>query len=335
MANLSLSIFEVLGLLLGAIVLGITIHFFIVSRRNLKSTSGEREPTSTHLEDWKVKYFNDGDVKDKELTEIRKRMLDAEENNKIYAIELEEIKRQNKKLSGDLEITRKSVPRGEKPDYVEQLRQAQFSLMEHNEKVNQLLQQIDMVKETEEKQNEMIKENEALNDRIRELNNLLGDREKEINKVKQKEQLTNEMSAMLDNAYSEFNTLQSKIQKLESQVASTRMLNMEYEDIKESFYKQSHEFEAIKTKLNTVTAENQQLALQLHETEDRLLEANFQRQQLQKRVGYLEELNNDLQVMSDANKKLEGQIKRMGELESKINVISEERDELLRKQPNS
>ena len=335
MANLSLSIFEVLGLLLGAIVLGITIHFFIVSRRNLKSTSGEREPTTTHLEDWKVKYFNDVEVKDKELTEFRQRMIEAEENNKIYSIELEEVKRQNKKLSGDLETTRKSVPKGEKPEYIEQLRQAQSSLLEHSEKVNQLLTQIDMVKETEEKQKEMLRENEALNGRIQELDNLLIEKDKEINKVRQKEQLTNEMNSMLDNAYSEFNTLQNKILKLESQVASSRMLNMEYEDIKESFYKQSHEFEAIKVKLNALTAENQQLSLQLHETEDRLLETNFQRQQLQKRVGYLEELNNDLQVMSDANKKLEVQIKRMGELESKINVISEERDELLRKQPNS
>src|ERR1700704_6837371 len=112
MANLSLTIFEVLGLLLGAVVLGITIHFFIVSRRNLRSTSGEREPTTTHLEDWKVKYFNDVEVRDKELTEIRARMVEAEENNKIYSIELEEIKRQNKKLSGDLETTRKYVPKG-------------------------------------------------------------------------------------------------------------------------------------------------------------------------------------------------------------------------------
>ena len=66
--------------------------------------------------------------------------------------------------------------------------------------------------------------------------------------------------------------------------------------------------------------------------EDKLREANFQRQQLQKRVSYLEELNNDLHVVSDTNKKLESQLKRMGELESFINVVSEERDDLLRRQ---
>ena len=68
---------------------------------------------------------------------------------------------------------------------------------------------------------------------------------------------------------------------------------------------------------------------------DKLREANFQRQQLQKRVAYLEELNEDMKAVADANKKLEGQIRRIGELESKLNMVAEERDELARKQINT
>ena len=74
---------------------------------------------------------------------------------------------------------------------------------------------------------------------------------------------------------------------------------------------------------------------ELTETEDKLKEANFQRQQLQKRVAYLEELNNDMQAVADANKKLEGQLKRIGELESMLNMVAEERDELAKKHFNS
>ena len=80
--------------------------------------------------------------------------------------------------------------------------------------------------------------------------------------------------------------------------------------------------------------ENQHLQTKLTETEDKLTDTNFQRQQLQKRVAYLEEINNDLQVISDANKKLETQIKKIGELESMLNVVSEERDQLMRRQTN-
>jgi len=109
------------------------------------------------------------------------------------------------------------------------------------------------------------------------------------------------------------------------------MLNVEYEDLKETHYKLIRDFEDQKVKLQSITSEHQQISLQLDETSDKLREANFQRQQLQKRVAYLEELNNDLHVVADANKKLESQLRQIGELESMLNVVSEERDTLLRK----
>ena len=40
-------------------------------------------------------------------------------------------------------------------------------------------------------------------------------------------------------------------------------------------------------------------------------------------------------MIADANKKLEVQIRQIGELESMLNVVSEERDNLSRKQMNS
>ena len=335
MANqLSLSVIEIIVLMLGAIVLGITIHFFMISRRSLKSSSVETDKISKNLEDWKLKYFNDIELREKELALLKQQLTDTEENNNINAIEAEEMRRENKKLLSEIETIRKSIPTGEKPDYIAQLRQAQNSLLEHNEKINQLLGQIEIVKETEEKQQEILKNNEELSGQIADLKSLLSRKEKEVNTIRQKEHLTKEMTSMLDSAYNEFNVLQSKIQKLESQVNSSKMISMEYEDLKEGQYKLTRDFEEQKLKYSVAATENQQLQLQLNETEDKLREANFQRQQLQKRVAYLEELNNDLQAVSDANKKLEGQLKRIGELESMLNVISEERDELARRQVN-
>jgi hypothetical protein len=166
---------------------------------------------------------------------------------------------------------------------------------------------------------------------VKDLQYLFQEKEDELRRTKQKEQLTKEMNSMLDSAYSEFSVVQTKLQKLEAQQAASKLIALEYEDLKESHLKQTQELETIKFKFNSVISENQQLSHQLHEVEDKLRESNFQRQQLQKRIGYLEELNNDLQVMSEANKKLEGQLKRIGELESKLNVVAEERDELMRK----
>jgi chromosome segregation ATPase len=337
MANLSLSVIEIVVLMLGAITLGVTIHFIISSRQSLKSSPIAIKKASQQLEEWKLRYFNDTEARDRELTNLRKRLAEIEESNEINGIEAEEMRKEKNQLKAEITALRTSSPakEQEKPDYIQQLRQAQTSLLEHNEKVNQLLGQIDIVKETEEKQQEILKINEELSVQVDELKSLLSDKDKEISNTRQKEHLTNEMSSMIDNAYNEFNVLQEKLQKLESQVNTSKVINMEYQDLKETQYKVNHDFEELKKKHHVAVNENKHLMEELTETEDKLTEANFQRQQLQKRVAYLEELNNDMKEVSDAHKKLESQLKRMGELESMLNVVAEERDELARKQQNS
>lgn len=334
MGHLSLSILEISILLLGAVILGITIHFFISSRKSLKTTSVESQSLAKTLGEWKLKYFNEIESRDKELVELKEKLSEAESNTNIYTIEAEEMRRQNKILQNEIDSLHNTPHVEEQTDYIEQLRLAQSSLMEHNDKINRLLGQIDVIKEKEEKTREALRDNEELSHQITELRRLISEKEKEINTISQKAQLTKEMTSMLDNAYSEFNGLQDKIRKLESQVGSSKMTSIEYEDLKEEHQKLSRDFEEQKRKLNAVSIDNQKLQSQLTDTEDKLHEANFNRQQLQKRVAYLEELNNDLQTVSDANKKLEGQLKRIGELESRLHIISEERDQLMRRQGN-
>ncbi|MBK9568570.1 MAG: hypothetical protein IPO53_00665 [Chitinophagaceae bacterium] len=107
MASLSLSIIEIIVLMLGAIVLGITIHFFITSRKSMKHTPMEAEKISKNLEEWKLRYFNDTELKDKELTQVRKRLEEAEENNSINSIEADEMRKLNKKVEiGNRSITK-------------------------------------------------------------------------------------------------------------------------------------------------------------------------------------------------------------------------------------
>ena len=336
MGNLSLSIVEIIVLMLGAITLGITLHFFITSRRIMTASPMEVEKAAKALEEWKLRYFNDTEMRDKELTSLRKQLEDSEENNNINSIEADEMRKLNKKLKLEIEALQKTTPvaEKEKPDYIQQLRQAQSSLLEHNEKINLLLGQIDIVKETEEKQQEILKINEELSGQIDDLKSILSQKDKEISNTRQKEQLTNEMTSMIDSAYNEFNVLQDKIKKLEGLVNTSKKINLEYEDLKEDHYRISKDFEEQRKKYNATVSENKQLLEELTETEDKLKEANYQRQLLQKKVAYLEELNNDMQEVADAHKKLEGQLKRVGELESMLNVVAEERDELVKKQMN-
>jgi chromosome segregation ATPase len=331
--TLNLSIIELIVLFFCAISLGVVIHFFITSRRSLKASPVETEKMKRNIDDWKLKYFNDIEAREKEVSELKTLLSETEENNRIYKIEIEELQRQQRRAESERESVQRAETAVNKPNYIEQLRMAQSSLLEHNEKINLLLENIEVVKENEERQKLMEEENEELITEVRELKYLLGQKESEIHNIKQKENLTREMTSMLDSAYSEFNTLQSKIQKLEGQLSSSKMVSLEYEDLKEAYQKSSRDYEDYKVKLQVLTTENQQLALQLNEVEDKYREANFQRQQLQKRVGYLEELNSDLQIMADANKKLEHQLRRIGELESMLNVVSEE-NQILKRQTN-
>ncbi|MFZ9386531.1 MAG: hypothetical protein ACO25B_01500 [Chitinophagaceae bacterium] len=332
-SQLSLSIIEIIVLMLGAVVLGITVHFFISSRRSLKAHSPVAlQQTARELEDWKLRYFNEIERRDQELEELKKRLSESEENNNINAIEAEETRKQNKKLLAELETLRAVSPApAEKPGYMDQLSLARSSLKEYNEKINQLLGQIDIVKEAEEKQQEILRNNEELTGQIDELREQLTRKEREISQVRQKQELTTEMASMLENAQTEFSSLQDKIHKLESQVMASRKLNLEYEDLKEEHYKIVREFEEQKTRHDAFRHENQELKAALIDAEEKLRETNFQRQQLQKKVSYLEELNYDMQAVAEANKKLEGQLRRIGELESRLNMVSEERDELARK----
>jgi DNA repair exonuclease SbcCD ATPase subunit len=327
--QLTLSLIEIIVLMVGAITVGITIHFFIVSRRSLNASMDETPGgrLSKEISEWKLKYFNDIEQRDSELVNLNKQLAEAEENSTINSIEAEELRHKNKKLLSEIELLQNRIPTGEKPDYIEQLRQAQSSLLEHNEKINKLLEQVDFVKETEKKQQEILKTNDELSGQIGELKSMLAQKEKEVSNIRQKEHLTSEMTSLLDNAHSEFNVLQGKIQKLESQVITSKTTNLQYEEVKEGYFKVSRDFEEQKLKYNVVASENRQLKANLSETEEKLAEANFQRQQLQKKVSYLEGLNNDMQAVADAQKKLENQLKRIGELESMLNIVADERKE--------
>ena len=334
MTSLNLSIIEIIVLQLGAIILGVAIHFFLTSRKALKLSGEESGKHLKSLEAWKLKFFNEMEQKDKELSEVKQLLSESEEEKNINSIEAEEQRLINRKLKAELDKLKDS-PFVEKQDYLEELNQAQNNLKEQQNIINQLFEQIANVKRSEEKQNVLLNNNNELFEQVSELKSLLFQKEKELEALQKKEGMSKEMTSMLDNAYSEFNNLQEKIQKLESDAGTGRILNMELADLKEAHIKLDNDYEVQKVKLNNLTTENQELHTKFVDTEEKLKESTYQNQQLQKKVLYLEELNRDFHMIAEANKKLEVQIKQIGELESMLNVVSEERDNISRKQMNS
>ncbi len=337
LSQLSLSVVEIIVLMLGAIVLGFTIHFFVFSRRSWREMNetlqGKSKPTisNNHASEialWKSKFFDESDLKIKLVDDLKKQLLEVEENLEIYTLEADEYKSQNKKLKAELEELVKNPVQSKQQDYITEIKKAEQGLLEQNERIAKLLGQINVVKESESKNSEIVIENEEL--KIK-----LSIKEKEVQGLRQKENLTKEMTSMLDNAYAEFHILQEKIKELEGQVTASKKTSMQHTDLQEGHIKLTRDLEEQKIKYQGVVLQNSELRETLNQTEDKYNEAEYQRLQLQRKVAFLENLNADMQSIADAHKKLEAQIKRMGELESKLNIVSEERDMLVQQKLKS
>ena len=106
--TLSLSVLEIVLLLFGAIILGITIHFFIASRKNLRAATEEMEKTSFARDEWKLRYFNDMEARDKEMSQLKLQLQEAEENSRIYNMELDEVRKESRLVKVELENARRA-----------------------------------------------------------------------------------------------------------------------------------------------------------------------------------------------------------------------------------
>jgi predicted RNase H-like nuclease (RuvC/YqgF family) len=183
-----------------------------------------------------------------------------------------------------------------------------------------------------ESKGEMQLQNKALQKEIKMLELQLEEKDAELAELHQQNALSDRMTSRIEEVYQELEELQAKMMLLEKQANRANNLALELEDTRE-LYEQIHkELQRKNEKLSEVFAENEDLKANIRELEDKLAEANLQRQQLQRKTQFLQDLNTDLQSISDTNKKLSSELRRIGELESMLNMIAEERDFLLKKQ---
>lgn len=195
---------------------------------------------------------------------------------------------------------------------------------------NQLNQALGKINNLEERP-VLRKENNTLEKKVADLEHILEKKESELKKLKQQYEVSKKMQEHFTEMQKEFEMLQEKLEKVEQQAWESNELTIKLENLKQS---QVHlEKDAIRKeeKIREFASENQRLHSALNETEDKLQEANLQRQQLTKKMQYLEEMNADMKQIADANRKLQNELRRIAELESMLNLITEERDELLKK----
>ena len=329
--QLTVGLPEIIIAILVALVLGFSISFFWNAKKNININQSTEPDSISENDNWKLKYYNDMDMQERAQQQLRERLAETRENEQILNIEVEELRKEIDDFEDRLSAIPAPVPQiiaEVKPaasagfDYLTQLKSAQDQLMENNNTVGRLVGQIEMLKESENKFASLMKENEELTGHVTDLKKHLTEKENEVNQIRQQQRLGEEMNDRLNKAYTEFSVLQEKLQKLQNNLSQPQK-GAEYEQLHESYFKLTKDFDEARQKQIGLWEENQRLSRILSDTEDKLREANFQRLQFQKKISFLEELNNDLQQVSEHNKKLDGQLRRISEMEALLSKATQ------------
>jgi len=315
-------VMEIIVFLLGGIVLGFFIHFFLVSRKTMSFKLPVPEPpiianaAFDNAEEWRLKYYEEIELQEKVQMQLRRELDSVRDNEELLTIEVEELHKELKRRHETPVVVAKPATSQEEQseEYLVRLQRTQEGLIEQNQQITLLLDQIELLKQTEFKHIDTIKANEELNARMNEILTVLADKDARILELEQQQLLSVEMEERLQNAYEEFNAIREKLSKVEN-LSNPPSRQYEFEELQQTHFKLIREFDEYKQKHLGLLEENQRLSRLLADTEEKLRESNFQRQQLQKKIAFLEELNRDLQQLSEHNKKLENQLRRMSEIE--------------------
>jgi uncharacterized protein YneF (UPF0154 family) len=321
-------VLEITVFLLGAVVLGFFIHFFITSRRTMPVSVMEppvlAESVIRDNDEWRIKYYEEMEEQESMQAQLRQDLEEARNNEEVLNIELEELRK-------DILQMRKNPPKQQpvaeiqhvpQMDYLARLISTQESLLEQNQNIARLIDEIQALKESEQQHLDTLNDNKMLAEKVNALQLALAEKEAELKQLQHKTLLAREMEDRLSRAYEEFNLLRDKLLKVETNLAQPQNRQFEYDELQQNYFKLTKEFDEIKGKHLSMLEENQRLSRVLADTEDKLRESNFQRQQLLKKITFLEELNQDLQQISEQNKKLENQLKRMSEIELMLARVS-------------
>jgi chromosome segregation ATPase len=156
-------------------------------------------------------------------------------------------------------------------------------------------------------------------------------KETELKELRQQTELNQKLQRHFEEVQASYDELQQKVQKMEQQAWQASEIAIKVDSLEQSNEQLEKTILKKEEKIRELSVENGRLHDMLNQTEDKLSEANFQKQQLQKKTQFLQEINSDIQQMSDANRKLRNELRRVAELESMLNLITEERDALLKR----
>ena len=303
--TIELALFQFIVLPIVVIVFGITVYLFIKSRKSLQDILKANKKNLAFLKD------------DKYAPQKRSALVEMEEQFAKMRYQASDPKKEKPTV-----VLKNSPPKNE--TLVVELKN---TISQQQKLLDSYLQKVEEAeRERKEKLHHQIHD---LEKEITRLHLVVEKKDEEMENLQQQASASKKMAARIEEVYKEFDLLQEKMVQVEKQANRANNLAIELEDTKHAYELVHKELLRKHEKLEEVMNENQKIRQQMNDVEDKLSDANLQRQQLQKKVLFLTDLNNDMQNISETNKKLQTELRRIGELESMLSIMAEERELLL------
>lgn len=207
----------------------------------------------------------------------------------------------------------------------EEIKSLRVQLQQQQQELSKALEQISQVSHRssamEEGSHQLLDEQK----RIESLRMQLNKKDAELQRLRQQELLSQKLQERFEEVNAEFELLQEKMQKMEKQAWQAAELSIQLEHAEQSQFQLEKTLQKKEEKIRDLSQENLHLQESLQELEEKLSYSNLQRQQLIRKVQFLEESNADMLTMAETNRKLKTEISRVAELESMLELMSEEK----------
>lgn len=324
MLTVQLSILEIVFFQLAALIIGFVAHYlWSIRNGGYEAKLLETQKKNNEEVQWRLKYYELVDKQQQDGDALQKEVQHLLEQEQELLAEMDELRALNKEL---MSRTAETAPVREATgrehlsthEYAEQLRLAQEYLSGHNQSIQRLLQQVKQFEEAQAMYELVQHEKELLNLQVQRLQKQLDSKQEELDVLQHRTHLETQVKQQLQNTYTEFHLMQEKIRRLEAQLAAPVTQSFQVEELQQANELLNKEVKELRNKYRELAEQNTRLQADVTEAQSRYRDAQFHQQHLQKRNEFLEQFNQNLQTVTDQNKRLEEQMLRISQMEDEL-----------------
>jgi hypothetical protein len=150
-------------------------------------------------------------------------------------------------------------------------------------------------------------------------------RKKNLRHLEQRSELAESLMLRLDEKQKELFHLQSRYNKLENRIEDVNYISLELEEAKVTIEQLNKDKLKREHRLTALMTENDEMRDEIFNLRKDLTEVAAEKQQLLKKISLMQDLESEWQVMAEKNHQLQSKVRRIGELESLLSLMKEEK----------